>query len=186
MKQRVQGVFVLALIAVSMAVPAAEVASYAGQETREIKALSKSDVAGLLAGKGMGYAKAAELNGYPGPLHVLELARELDLTVEQRADTQEIFNQMQVSAKGLGADLVAAEWALDELFRSRAIDENALAELTTKIGRIEAQLRAVHLHAHLRQTQLLSAQQVAKYMMLRGYGRGGHEHRHQQHPGGRS
>src|SRR5687767_11125254 len=50
---------------------------YVGQEDRAIKALDAKDVDGLLAGSGMGYAKAAELNGYPGPMHVLELAEKL-------------------------------------------------------------------------------------------------------------
>src|ERR1700757_2891750 len=56
---------------------------YAGQQKREIKALSEEDVAGYLGGAGMGYAKAAELNGYPGPMHVLELGDRLELTDEQ-------------------------------------------------------------------------------------------------------
>src|SRR5689334_17464381 len=57
----------------------APVAPYAGQQTRTIKALSPADVAALLKGEGMGMAKAAELNGYPGPLHVLTLSQELKL-----------------------------------------------------------------------------------------------------------
>ena len=36
-------------------------------------------MADLRAGRGMGLALAAELNGYPGPAHVLELADKLDL-----------------------------------------------------------------------------------------------------------
>jgi hypothetical protein len=39
---------------------------YAGQEKREIKALSAEDIEGYLTGQGMGFAKAAELNHYPG------------------------------------------------------------------------------------------------------------------------
>lgn len=185
MKQIVLKASVLALIAISVEAPASEGLAYAGQEMREIKALSESHVAGLLAGKGMGYAKAAELNGYPGPRHVLDLAEELGITAKKRAETQELFNQMQSSAKDLGAELVAAERALDVLFRNRTIDQSSLSEVMTKIGRIEARLREVHLHAHLRQTQLLSTQQVADYMTLRGYDRGGHLHRHRNHHEGR-
>lgn len=44
----------------------------------------------------MGLAKAAELNGYPGPLHVLELAVDLSLTAEQKAATETLFKSMQV------------------------------------------------------------------------------------------
>ena len=45
---------------------------YSGQQGRMIKALSSKEVQGLLQGKGMGMAKAAELNQYPGPRHVLD------------------------------------------------------------------------------------------------------------------
>ena len=57
---------------------------YAGMQARPIKALSDQQIADLKAGRGMGLALAAELNGYPGPLHVLELADKLDLSAEQR------------------------------------------------------------------------------------------------------
>jgi hypothetical protein len=40
---------------------------YAGLEARAIKALSEQQIADLEAGRGMGMALAAELNGYPGP-----------------------------------------------------------------------------------------------------------------------
>src|SRR5262245_62315440 len=58
---------------------------YAGYEQRPIKALSREQIADLKAGRGMGLALAAELNGFPGPIHVLELAERLQLTVEQRS-----------------------------------------------------------------------------------------------------
>jgi len=184
MKQVFKAAVLQALVVVSGGVLASEASPYAGQEVREIKSLSKSEIEGLLAGRGMGYAKAAELNGYPGPLHVLELAEELDLSEEQVARTQEIFNLMQASAKELGAELVAAERALDERFWNKSIDEVSLSELTTEIGRLEAQLRAVHLQAHLRQTRLLGAEQIVRYMMLRGYGADGDRHHHQHHHSG--
>jgi hypothetical protein len=40
---------------------------YAGQQARTTKALSDEDIAALSNGEGKGMAKAAELNGYPGP-----------------------------------------------------------------------------------------------------------------------
>jgi hypothetical protein len=61
---------------------------YVGQESREIKALSPQEISDYLSGKGMGLAKAAELNGYPGPAHVIELAAELELTPEQKTKTE--------------------------------------------------------------------------------------------------
>jgi hypothetical protein len=63
-------------------------APYAGLEQRPIKALSAQQIADLKAGRGMGLALAAELNGFPGPLHVLELAAGLELTDEQRTKVE--------------------------------------------------------------------------------------------------
>src|SRR6187402_2754729 len=57
---------------------------YAGQQSHEIKALSEQELRDLLAGAGMGMAKAAELNRHPGPMHALELAGPLALTAQQR------------------------------------------------------------------------------------------------------
>ncbi len=51
---------------------------YVGREQREIKSLSPGDIQMYLQGHGMGMAKAAELNHYPGPKHVLDLAKELN------------------------------------------------------------------------------------------------------------
>ncbi len=67
---------------------------YAGQEKREIKAISVEDIEGYLTGQGMGFAKAAELNHYPGPKHVLELAGELSLEEKQIDKTKKIYNRM--------------------------------------------------------------------------------------------
>ena len=57
----------LAISLIALPAPAADL-PYAGQQTRAIKALSDDDIAALRAGEGMGMAKAAELNGYPGPV----------------------------------------------------------------------------------------------------------------------
>ena len=54
--------------------------AYVGQQSRDIKALSDEDIAALRNGDGMGLAKAAELNGYPGPRHVVALVRQLRLS----------------------------------------------------------------------------------------------------------
>lgn len=159
------------------------VSPYRGQETREIKALSAQEVSDLLAGKGMGFAKAAELNGYPGPKHVLELAGPLVLTPEQVEGTRAIFNDMQARAIGAGRDLVALERELDRQFQEKTVEAESLQSLLARIGTLQAELRRVHLQAHLRQMALLSDAQVAAYAELRGYtgsdhGSNGAAHRH--------
>jgi Spy/CpxP family protein refolding chaperone len=146
---------------------------YVGQETRGIKALSSDEVSGLLAGKGMGLAKSAELNGYPGPLHVLELARELKLSDEQKSRTDAVFAAMQANAKALGQALVDEERQLDTLFAGKTATDEAVAAALRRIGELQAQLRTAHLQAHLAQARILTAEQVERYNELRGYGKPG-------------
>ena len=97
-------VFVIVALAVAAAVLAQHAhggnhAPYAGMQDRPIKALSDQQLADLRAGKGMSLALPAELNGYPGPSHALELAGPLKLSATQRARTQELFTQMQREAQ---------------------------------------------------------------------------------------
>jgi Spy/CpxP family protein refolding chaperone len=110
---------VLVLAACAFAVPVhgdAPTRPHAGQQAWTIKALSPEDVAALLNAEGVGIAKAAELKGYPGPVHVLTLAKELKLTTAQQQQIQAIYDRMKAGAKPLGAELVERERVLDQLF----------------------------------------------------------------------
>ena len=154
---------------------------YAGQETRAIKALSQQEVEDYQKGKGLGFAKAAELNQYPGPAHVLELAAKLGLSEVQTTQTQAIFHAMETQASALGKKLVEKERELDRQFASGSINATSLKALLSDIGVLQAKIRHVHLSAHLEQKLLLSQQQVQLYDRLRGYGTssgGGHNHSH--------
>jgi Spy/CpxP family protein refolding chaperone len=118
----------------------------------------------------MGFAKAAELNGYPGPKHVLDLALQLNLTETQRQQVQSIFDRMSAAAKPLGAELVERERLLDQLFQSGEITPERLATETEVIAELQGRLRWVHLTAHLETRALLNPDQIALYEQLRGYG----------------
>jgi Spy/CpxP family protein refolding chaperone len=157
---------------------------YAGQQERAIKTLSEDEVADLLAGRGLGMARAGELNHYPGPMHVLELRDQLALTPQQVAAVQASFERMSAAAKPLGAELVDRERDLDRAFASGAIDQDRLAASTAAIAELQGRLRAVHLVAHLETRAVLTADQIARYDALRGYGEAnsppahtGHQHR---------
>jgi Spy/CpxP family protein refolding chaperone len=154
---------------------------YQGQESRKIKALSQEEVEGYLNGKGLGYAKAAELNQYPGPRHVLDAAKELALSDEQTKRTQAIFDDMQQRAIKLGKQLVAKEQELDRQFASGTADASSLKALLAEIGKIQTDIRYVHLNAHLQQVTVLSKHQIHLYNQLRGYNAandGEHHHAH--------
>jgi hypothetical protein len=161
----------LVIAAALLAGPAlADDAPYAGQQGLSIKALSDDDIAALRKGEGMGMAKAAELNGYPGPAHVLQLAAQLGLTEAQRRDVQAIFDRMSAAAKPLGMELIERESALDQLFATHDISPDQLAAATAAIGEVQGRLRAVHLAAHLETRALLNPDQIDHYQRLRGYG----------------
>jgi len=144
---------------------------YAGLQSRPIKALSEQQIADLKDGKGMSLALAAELNGYPGPSHVLEHADALNLTAAQQRAVQGQFTAMQAEAQTIGARLIMQEGHLDALFARRDIDAAKLAHMTKAIGETQAQLRAAHLRYHLTTARLLTDGQRKRYAELRGYGR---------------
>ena len=154
---------------------------YRGQEGREIKALSLEEIDALQAGEGMGLARAAELNLYPGPKHVLDLAESLELTEEQRARTGEAFRRMKESAVALGAAIVEEERALDRMFRERVINQEKLETAVRGIANLQGKLRLVHLEAHLELESVLTPEQVSQYTALRGYDDPAQHHQRKKH-----
>ena len=143
---------------------------YAGEQRRAIKALSAKEVDDLTAGRGMGLAKPAELNGYPGPRHALDMAAQMHLAVSQRETLRASMTRMTTRAKAIGAEILAAERELNLAFADRSIDAAKLAESTARIGSKQGELRTVHLQAHLETAAELSSAQIKRYDELRGYG----------------
>lgn len=143
---------------------------YAGEQTRAIKSLSEDDIAELRRGGGWGLAKAAELNGVPGPAHLMELKDALALNDEQAAAIGEIFATMKADAIAEGERLIGHEQALGDAFRTREVTHESLRRLLARIEQSRAALRYIHLAAHLSASALLTEDQIARYVTLRGYG----------------
>ena len=168
------GLAALAVIALlASAGVGASLSPYAGQETREIKALSAQEVDDLLNARGMALAKAGELNGYPGPLHTIEMAADLGLTPDQLRAVREIKARVDAAAIPIGTEIVAREKELDQLFAGGAITKPRLDIVMATLGELQGKLRGIHLAAHLETKALLNAQQIARYNQLRGYTSGG-------------
>jgi Heavy-metal resistance len=147
---------------------------YVGMEQRPVKALSDQQIADLKAGRGMGLALAAELNGYPGPLHVLELADGLQLSGEQRTRTQALLEAMKAETIPIGERILAEETTLDRLFAERRVTQASLESATARIAAAQGELRSAHLRYHLAMVEVLSPVQIARYAELRGYTGIGH------------
>jgi Spy/CpxP family protein refolding chaperone len=144
---------------------------YQGFETREVKTLSTEKQEGLKRGGSLSYALAAEMNGYPNPLQVLELADQLGLDADQKKRAQVIYDKMRRDAVTSGEALIAAEAALDRMFQLKQASYDRVDAQTAVIAGQEAKLRAIHLHAHLAINELLSPEQRESYDRLRGYGK---------------
>ena len=129
----------------------------------------------------MAFAKAAELNHYPGPKHVLELADQLQLSEEQRRRSRTIFDEMKAKAVSFGKQLVEKEQLLDSRFAAANISDAELVQLVTEISVLHGNIRAVHLQAHLTQRAALTADQLMRYDALRGYQRSGTHGQHDGH-----
>jgi Spy/CpxP family protein refolding chaperone len=155
---------------------AQEASPYVGERNRAIKALSDQELTDLREGAGMGFAKAAELNGYPGPKHVLELAEKLELSADQRRRIREEFARMKAEARDLGEQVIAAEARLEEVFADGRASLPEVEHASAKTAELRGKLRATHLKAHIATTQLLTAKQSHRYQQLRGYAAGRQHH----------
>jgi len=150
-------------------------------QARPIKALSEQQVADLGAGRGMGLALAAELNGYPGPSHLLELADKLNLSTDQRAAIQRLFDSMKAEAIPLGSKLIEQEADLDKQFASHTVTPESLKASTAAVAATQGTLRETHLKYHLSTVALLSSGQMQRYAELRGYGGQAEPMQHHHH-----
>lgn len=145
------------------------ISNYTGEVDRVIKSLSAKDIEDLMLGNGMGLAKAAELNGYPGPKHVLEIQEELFLEKEQLTSINQIFEDMKSQAQSQGQKLISLEKSLDDYFSNTTITNDTLEKTLKKIAEAKSKLRYIHLSAHIKTTEILSKNQIKKYNQLRGY-----------------
>lgn len=142
---------------------------YSGMQKREIKALSEQQIEGFRTGKGMAMAMPAELNGYPGPLHVLELATQIGLTTEQETETKNLYAEMQEEARAQGEKFIAAERYLDSLFAQKKATPESVSSAVAAAAGAQGKLRETHLRYHLAMMDVLTPEQVAAYNKLRGY-----------------
>lgn len=143
--------------------------AYIGQERREIKSLSKSDIEELESGSGWGLAKAAELNGVPGPAHLLEMKTEIGLSQDQIGRIEILYQEMKRQATSLGSELIQLERELNTHFANRTITEELLRNLLEEIAQVQKQLRYAHLSTHLKTPDILTVEQIDQYNKIRGY-----------------
>jgi len=158
----------LCIIALALAVP------MRSQEAAHHACLEQERAA-LERGEGFGMALVADRNGYPGPRHILDLKDELQLSSAQTEKVQALFERMRASALAAVARLFEKEAELERLFAAGGVSNEAARRKVEEVAAARAELRWVHLSAHLEAFALLSPEQRARYQHLR---HGGSEHAH--------
>jgi hypothetical protein len=135
---------------------------YREEQTSEIRGLSEREIRELREGLGMGLARAAELNGYPGPRHLLDAveAGQMHLTPEQLQAVKRLFDSMSARAREFGEKILGEEQALEAAFRQGSITEPDLQRRVARIGQLQADLRLAHLRTHLETKKLLTDHQI--------------------------
>jgi Spy/CpxP family protein refolding chaperone len=118
-------------------------------------------------GEGFGMALVADRNGYPGPRHILDLKEELELSPVQVRDLEQLFDRMQARARALGKDWLAKESEIEQLLAAGPPDDAALRRLLAESAALRADLRWVHLSAHLEARSLLTPEQRHAYHAAR-------------------
>lgn len=142
---------------------------YVGQQHRDVTTLSAQDLSALSQGQGWGLARPAELNGVPGPAHLLELAEQIGLSSSQRDVLERMYERMKTEAIELGSQYVEAERAIDSYFRAGEFSDERLMELVQNSAHALARLRFLHLSYHDRTLKVITVAQARAYNQLRGY-----------------
>lgn len=149
----------------------AATSTYAGRDDSApiVRSLTPEEIVQIERGEGTGFALPAELNGVPGPRHVLDLADELDLSADQMTRVQAVYDEMRAAVIPAGHRYLDALQALEEDFRAGALTEAELQAGVAEVKRLEGELAVAHLTAHLKTAKLLTPDQIAAYNRLRGY-----------------
>ena len=139
---------------------------YAHTQSSEVSTLTPEEVRELRNGEGMGLARPAELNQFPGPKHLLELVADLDLNQAQLARIKAIRKKMKMRAIAKGKEILETESRLANLFASGHPSVEEMNRITEHLGIMRGQLQAIHMLAHI---ESVTADQIEGYDRLRGY-----------------
>jgi Spy/CpxP family protein refolding chaperone len=137
------------------------------QPHRRVEACQREFDQVVADGRGAGLAFAADQNGYPGPLHVLELKDRLRLTAEQETRMRALLDAMFAEARPRAARLAEAEARLRRIFAEAKADDATVRAAVAETERARVEVRLAHLLTHLRTRELLTDDQRQIYHRLR-------------------
>jgi Spy/CpxP family protein refolding chaperone len=138
-----------------------------GHGHRQMQAMLDEIDRVIASGRGAGLAFAADQHGYPGPMHVLELKEQLQLTPAQEVLLMALQHAMFTDSRPKSARLMDAEARLRRLFADGVADEAGVRAAVTEIERARTEVRLVHLLTHLQTRPVLTAEQRRLYHAAR-------------------
>ena len=118
-------------------------------------------------GRGFGMAFVADQQGYPGPLHVLELKDRLRLSRDQEAKAEALLAAMFAESRPKSARLLNAEARLRQLFAAGRPDEATVRKAVGEVETARAEVRLVHLMFHMKMRDALTDEQRRVYQEAR-------------------
>lgn len=133
-----------------------------------IRSLPGRDIVALAGGEGGGLAKIADLNGYPGPRHVLDMDAHLNLTTRQREQLRQVMSTMEADAKEVATRYLSALAQLEEDTRQGSLSGDQFLKRYRAVEALRTELGAVHLITHFKTKDLLTPAQVATYYKPQG------------------
>lgn len=132
-----------------------------------LKTLSNEQYNALLKGDDIyGMSLAAELNHYPLPDKVIKLKKEINLTPVQVTKISAIAKELHRKKLEMGLIIINNEKTIDSLFRINKFDNGSLIFFANRYGLYQGELRNAILQACLATRNLLTLQQVNKYVAL--------------------
>src|SRR5262249_51616579 len=112
-------------------------------------------------------AFVADQEGYPGPLHVLELKHHLRLSADQEREMRQLMDAMFTRSRPASARLLAAERRLRALFAERTADEVTVQRAVADVEPLRSEVRSIHLLTHVRTRDVLTDEQRRLYHAAR-------------------
>jgi hypothetical protein len=133
-----------------------------------LKTLSDVQYNALIKGEDLyNMSLVADLNKYPSAEQALKYKKELDLSPTQVTALTGITTELKRKKIEMGNFIVTNETKLDELFRTRKINESNLIYYTNRYGLYRGELQNAILKASVAAYNLLSPGQIAKLNKLK-------------------
>ena len=132
-----------------------------------LKTLSDKKYNAYLRGEDMDdMSLAGELNDFPLPDKVLKFKKQLDLSPIQVTKLNQLATELHRKKVEMGNFIITNEKKLDELFRTRKLDEGNIIFYANRSGLYYGELRVTILMACLNTEKLLTDPQLKKLVAL--------------------